>query len=249
MSTESITLEPALARQVATGPYLGEERNENQPTVYILGNGELGNGLLAYYLHTQGGINCKSVQNWNQLAEQPTRGAGLLLLDMIQRDWQWLGPRLADMESDGLAPYPMALFNLERDAGIEPLALAAGVRGFFYTQDPPRVILKGIEALFKGELWVSRKLMSECLMQGIGNGGKSGESRGSSERLSQREREILSLVSQGKTNQDIAQRLFISLHTVKTHVYNIFRKLEVANRIQAANWARQNLDCTGILGD
>ena len=59
--------------------------------------------------------------------------------------------------------------------------------------------------------------------------------------LTQRQAEILAQVAVGNTNDEIADRLCISPHTVKTHLYNIFRKINVPNRIQAALWAAKNL--------
>lgn len=57
--------------------------------------------------------------------------------------------------------------------------------------------------------------------------------------LSRREMEILELLAQGCSNQEIAGRLFISLSTVKTHNQNIFEKLEVKRRIQAVEKAKK----------
>lgn len=57
------------------------------------------------------------------------------------------------------------------------------------------------------------------------------------EDLTNREREILLLIAQGKSNQEIADELFITLKTVKTHVSNILSKLEVEDRTQAAIYA------------
>jgi DNA-binding CsgD family transcriptional regulator len=59
--------------------------------------------------------------------------------------------------------------------------------------------------------------------------------------LTQREREILSIVVGGATNEEIANKLYISPHTVKTHIYNIFKKINVPNRLQAALWVSRNL--------
>jgi len=57
--------------------------------------------------------------------------------------------------------------------------------------------------------------------------------------LSKRELEILSLLSQGHSNQEIATNLFISLSTVKTHIQNLFEKLDVKRRIQAVEKAKR----------
>lgn len=57
--------------------------------------------------------------------------------------------------------------------------------------------------------------------------------------LSKRELEILGLLAQGHSNQEIAARLFVSLSTVKTHIQNLFEKLDVKRRIQAVEKARR----------
>jgi DNA-binding NarL/FixJ family response regulator len=51
-------------------------------------------------------------------------------------------------------------------------------------------------------------------------------------KLTQREKELIELIYSGKTNKEIAEMLFLAESTVKTHVYNIFRKMEVKNRIE-----------------
>jgi NarL family two-component system response regulator LiaR len=57
--------------------------------------------------------------------------------------------------------------------------------------------------------------------------------------LSQREMEVLELMSQGFTNQQIADKLFLSIHTIKTHGSNLFVKLDVKNRTQALIKAKE----------
>jgi len=57
--------------------------------------------------------------------------------------------------------------------------------------------------------------------------------------LSKRELEILSLLAQGHSNQEIATKLFVSLSTVKTHIQNLFEKLEVKRRTQAVETAKR----------
>lgn len=59
--------------------------------------------------------------------------------------------------------------------------------------------------------------------------------------LTVREKEILDHIARGASNRDIAEALFISTHTVKTHLHNIFKKINVKGRLQAALWAADNL--------
>jgi DNA-binding NarL/FixJ family response regulator len=57
--------------------------------------------------------------------------------------------------------------------------------------------------------------------------------------LSEREREVLSLIGNGATNREIAEKLFISEHTVKSHIRSILNKLNISNRQQAAVYAER----------
>lgn len=59
--------------------------------------------------------------------------------------------------------------------------------------------------------------------------------------LTKREQEILCQLTTGESNSIIASRLHLSEHTVKNHMYNIFRKIGVKNRLQASNWAKLHL--------
>lgn len=58
-------------------------------------------------------------------------------------------------------------------------------------------------------------------------------------KISKRELEVLQLMSEGLSNQEIASRLFVSLHTIKTHTSNLFEKLEVKRRTQAVETAKK----------
>ncbi len=60
-------------------------------------------------------------------------------------------------------------------------------------------------------------------------------------RLTRSERRVLSLVAQGKRNKDVANQLFVSVNTVKTHLQHIFKKLEVSNRRDASQAYRSLL--------
>ncbi len=58
-------------------------------------------------------------------------------------------------------------------------------------------------------------------------------------KISKRELEVLELMAEGLSNQEIASRLFVSLHTIKTHTSNLFEKLEVKRRTQAVETAKK----------
>jgi len=70
---------------------------------------------------------------------------------------------------------------------------------------------------------------------------KNKPSESKSSVLTPRQIEIIAMIAVGATNDEIADKLCISPHTVKTHLYRIFKKINVPNRIQAALWAAKHL--------
>jgi LuxR family transcriptional regulator of csgAB operon len=108
-----------------------------------------------------------------------------------------------------------------------------GLKGIFYHDTTREQLVSGIRTIFEGDCWFSRRLMSRYLAARREN---SKRVNGSITILTKKEQMILRHVAEGVTNQVIAKRLCVSVHTVKTHVYNIFRKIGVSNRVQAINW-------------
>ena len=132
----------------------------------------------------------------------------------------------------------VALFNVRPGLGIEGSCVNQGVRGIFYENDKMSHFLKGIQAIQNGELWFSREVMSKFILD-----DRDGETASMKARkiLTQREIEILSLVAVGCKNDEIADKLCLSPHTIKTHLYNLYKKINVTNRLQATLWAAKRL--------
>jgi LuxR family transcriptional regulator of csgAB operon len=139
------------------------------------------------------------------------------------------------LTSNSSSEHFFAVCNVDPEMEIEELALSKNIKGFFYKNDPPHIIRKGISAILKGDYWFSRKTLTKYLLKLTPS--MNSINRDTLFNLTMREREILSLIASGLTNKQIANDLFISVHTVKTHIYNIYRKINVNNRFQAALWA------------
>ena len=111
------------------------------------------------------------------------------------------------------------------------------VRGLFSENDSIKHLTKGINAVIDGRLWLPRKIMEEHILN-----PPDDQSKQTKPQLTPKETEILHIVSKGASNQEVSEQLGIKCRTVQSHLYYIYKKLGVSNRIQAALWANQNLN-------
>ncbi len=218
--------------------------------ILIVSPRKLDSELLAYALEREACQKCQVIPDLSQLKDAlPTplpgdtdaailQGKTLLLIDCIENDFDRIMRELSDQQKEPSENLVVAVYNVYPGWGIEEEALRFGIKGFFYKNDAMNLFLKGISAIFGQEVWVSREILLRTAM-----GGKRKKRAAIQEKtgLSVREIEILVLLSSGMQNDEIAQRLFISPNTVKTHLYNIFKKINVPNRLQATLWVAKNL--------
>ena len=138
------------------------------------------------------------------------------------------------------------VYNAKHEEISEQLLLMANVKGVFYHNDTPDILLKGISKILNDELWFKRSSICKAFGNLLAQQPKyaiSEQSNDSLEKLTKRERTIIHLISQGAKNKDVAEKLHISDHTVKTHLYSAFRKTNARNRIELVNWAQKFLPC------
>lgn len=118
-------------------------------------------------------------------------------------------------------------------------ALRAGAMGYSETDLDPVLLKKAVALVQKGEVWVSRNFIS-CLIEelasltGSRQKGASPKRVTSLDRLTPREREIVSMIGKGQTNKEIADRLRVKENTVKAHLSGVFRKLGLSGRVRLA---------------
>jgi LuxR family transcriptional regulator of csgAB operon len=209
--------------------------------VYIVGPMKLQNEAIAFCLERETGDQCFVFGNINHIPPDNPKDSGLkrlLLLDCQGKDKKRLLAELRPyLRQSGFANH-VALFNVSRDQGIEQSCVPEGIRGFFYEEDQLGIFLKGVKAVCEGDWWLPREVMIKCILEGT---DEDVSSRRGSEILTHRQTEILAQVAVGASNDEIAENLSVSPHTVKTHLYNIFKKINVTNRLQAALWAAKHL--------
>jgi len=123
-----------------------------------------------------------------------------------------------------------------KDAPSEEDAIAdikAGIRGFIKTTDQAIIIAKALRSVFTGEIWAERRILEKAIANPMLLPETLQAHVPGLPPLTNREMEMLTLVLQGATNREIADKSKISERTVKTHLYRVYRKLRVKSRTKA----------------
>jgi len=136
-------------------------------------------------------------------------------------------------------------------------AMKLGTSGIVLKQTATELLIKSIRKVHAGEIWLD-SLTTQAVIRQLASSDEPAPAAPSvgppltaplrdRERspLSQREREIVSLVAQGFKNKEMAEKMFISEQTVKNHLHNIFDKLGVSDRLELALYAIHNNLHTG----
>jgi DNA-binding NarL/FixJ family response regulator len=119
-------------------------------------------------------------------------------------------------------------------------ALKAGARGFLLKDAGPDLLAQAIHAAASGDALIAPSVTARLLSAFSDASQASEEPTQPIEPLTEREEEILVPVASGRTNAEIADELYISLSTVKTHLASLMRKLGARNRVEIAMWAYEN---------
>ena len=132
------------------------------------------------------------------------------------------------------------LTMLEDDASVFH-AMRAGARGYLLKGADPQEVLSVIRAAAEGQALFGPAIAERLLnyFKELSTKPALPQTGAAFQELTERELEVLRLISQGLNNQEIAHKLFLSPKTVRNHITNIFSKLQVADRAQAIVRARE----------
>jgi DNA-binding NarL/FixJ family response regulator len=123
----------------------------------------------------------------------------------------------------------VAVYTWSFDEPLIAAALAQGARGYLSKTLPAAELVDAIERIHAGEVVVSDAPLRSRATVGLDWPGRT-------EGLTEREAEVIALVTQAKSNAEIAAITYLSLNTVKTYLRNAFRKIGVRSRTEAAVW-------------
>ena len=205
--------------------------------VVLIGRNDFQNKLLANLIAERVGCSCL-VRSIEDLSAPSVDVNVLALLDVEGIAAPDLNVHLQVLATCASVRY-IALINADEGVSFEQIVAFPGIKGIFCRETTEENFVKGILAIFKGECWLPRKMLFAHWEQ------TSAHKRlfpTETTLLTRKEIDTLKLLVGGHSNNHIARTLSVSPHTVKTHIYNLFRKLHVGNRVQAVHWALQNIE-------
>jgi DNA-binding NarL/FixJ family response regulator len=149
-------------------------------------------------------------------------------MDGIEATRQIAGPDVADP----LAVVVITTFDLDEYVYG---ALKAGARGFLLKDAGPDLLTQAIHAAAEGDALIAPSITARLLAAFVGSGFGEPPTQ-PIEPLTGREEEVLLAVARGWTNHEIAEKMHISISTVKTHIASLMSKLNARNRVEIAMW-------------
>lgn len=158
----------------------------------------------------------------------------VVLMDLHMPDMS--GVEATRLLSKMAADVPVVMLTASTEDRDVVEAVRAGARGYLVKDSGLDEIVAAVRAAAAGDSWVSPRVTTVLLDHVRETGGGSAEDP-LPVQLSDRERDVLVLIAEGKDNVAIARELYISPGTVRKHVSSLLSKLEVGNRVEAAVYA------------
>jgi DNA-binding NarL/FixJ family response regulator len=205
------------------------------PMIHIVGEKSLHTELLVDYMDEAFEHTCRFAprQNLTVAVNRFPDRTHLAFLDYNGSNKSTF-PKIPDLKQAHRLPQCLLiLFNVDPAHCIEMDALKRGIRGILYRHQPLDFFPKATHAVLNGELWYPRKILTHFILEQDSHPALTGAL---GVNLTRREREIVKKLSEGCSNREIARHFGISIQTVKTHAYNIYKKIKVHNRFQACRW-------------
>lgn len=180
------------------------------------------------------------------VGEAGERAAALSSAAEQQPDVVLLDIDLGDDDGLELMPYLLdavpetriILLTGVRDPEVHRRAVLLGAMGLVLKEKAAETVFRAIKKVYEGEVWLDRTLIASILNERVRGAAPTNSAEDEKiARLTEREREVITLVGAGMRNKEICERLVISEATVRHHLTSIFSKLGVSDRFELAIYA------------
>jgi len=142
---------------------------------------------------------------------------------------------IKEISGEKKKPQQLLLGNIPSHEEVVSL-MNVGVRGYFDLNDPSEQLVEAVRVVNEGEIWLPRDKMSSIMDRIISAVGRDLKER-TLDQLTPTEFQVLKLIGQGKSNDEIAETMFISKNTVRSHIKSIYAKFNTHSRLQLALYA------------
>jgi LuxR family transcriptional regulator, positive regulator of biofilm formation len=210
-------------------------------TLFVAGNNLFNNDVLSNFLEVQTGLLCRCLK-YSDLSDL-LQNDDTTKTFIVFLDYSTLGS-VNPCGSTPESPYQpnrrfkAIWFNVDPNDRLEYDALRQGICGILYDHQPVDLYIRAVHAVLNGELFYPRRIL-EVLVMTDDLSVPVAPQPDVDVILTRREKEIFEIMASGVPNSEIAAKLCLSPHTVKTHIYNLYKKIKVNNRYQAAQWLRE----------
>ncbi len=147
------------------------------------------------------------------------------------------GIEIAKYVSKNYPEVKILILSMHSNEEFITKALNAGANGYLPKDTSMTELLEAINAIYKGDNYFNKNI-SDTILKSIINKSKNESSE--QEALTKREKEVITLVVDGLTNKEIAEKLFISIRTVDSHKNNIMQKLNLKSSVELVKYAIKN---------
>ena len=183
-------------------------------------------------------VNLVAPERLNQFSEEDFHNPYALVIDHTIVNEEFFA-NYSEFKGTFESSIREVIINCDPHTSPKQLFSWRHLAGIFYTSSDIEALQRGIGKILEGDMWFSRGFSQEYISY-LRTHSRPVSNMVSTV-LTKREKQIITYLSEGASNQQIAEKLFVSENTVKTHLHNIFKKIDVKNRVQALIWAKDNI--------
>ena len=221
---------------------VSEKQTSSATSVFVVAENRLLRESLVRLFRKRGDLSIVGEVSYSDctLERVASSNADLLLLDCISPNYK-LGDLICDLH-ESVPQIRVVLFGMDEDADVFLQAVRLGVHGYVLKSASASELVDAVRGVAQGEAVCPAKfckILFQALASDANQQAAIAEQRaGMQFELTQRQRQLMSLVAMGLSNKEIAANLNLSEFTVKNHIYRVMKQVDAQNRHEACHLIR-----------